>query len=130
MAWPESLSAAQQAAIQNFVDQDFRPTILSFGKTFSGTQIRLIPQYLSSPSGLTSTIASPAADSVAGLLAALPGADMIPIINSGLPLIGPLPVSKVISYCSTLNTMLATYWTAAIQQDLAQMVGSINITGS
>ena len=87
----------------------------------------MLPQYLSSPTGLASTLASPAADSVAGLLAALSQTDVVPILNSGLPLDGPLLVSKIITYTAALNALLATNFTAAIQQDLAQIVGSPNL---
>ncbi len=129
MAWPEALTANQQAAIQNYVDQDLRPALLNLAKALASTSLTVVPQYLSSPTGLTSTIASPAADSVAGLLAALTQSDVVPILNSGLPLTGPLLVSKVIAYSSALNSLLASNFTAAIQQDLAQFVGSVNLLG-
>ncbi len=127
MAWPESLNATQQAQIQNYIDQDLRPALLSLAKALGATSLSVIPQYLSSPTGLTSTIASPAADSVAGLLASIPGADVVPNLSSGYPLSGNLLASKIITYSAALNSLLATNFTAAIQQDLAQFVGSINL---
>ncbi len=127
MAWPESLTGAQQTRIQDYVDQDLRPALLSLARALGATSLSVIPQYLSSPSGLTSTIAAPAADSVAGLIASIPGADQVPILSSGLPLAGPLAASKIITYSAALNNLLATNFTAAIQQDLAQFVGSINL---
>ncbi len=127
MAWPESLTADQQQRIQNYVDQDLRPALLNLAKSLSSTQLTVIPQYLSSPTGLTSTIGSPAADSVAGLLAGITGTDVVPILNSGLPLAGQLLVSKIIAYSAALNTLVGTNFTAAIQQDLAQFIGSINL---
>lgn len=127
MAWPESLTANQQAQIQNYVDQDLRPALLNLAKALSATSLTVIPQYLSSPTGLSSTIGSPAADSVAGLLAALVQSDVVPILNSGLPLTGPLLVSKIIAYSAALNSLVGTNFTAAIQQDLAQFIGSVNL---
>ena len=127
MAWPEGLTAAQQAAIQNYVDQVFRPAALKLAQAMLLSSATVLPQYLSSPTNLVSTIGSPAADSVAGLLAAMTGADVIPILNSGYPLSGPLTVSDVITFTSGLNTLLGTNWTAAAQQALAQIVGSPNL---
>ncbi|HEY1645286.1 MAG TPA: hypothetical protein VGF75_02775 [Candidatus Saccharimonadales bacterium] len=127
MAWPETLSAAQQAAVQNYVDQVFRPAVLSLAKALAASQITVVPQYLSSPTGLASSMASPAADSVAGLLAALPQSDVVPILNSGLPLDGPLLVSKIVAYTAALNNLVTSNFTASIQQDLAQIVGTPNI---
>ncbi len=127
MAWPESLTAAQQQRIQDYIDQDLRPALLSLARALGATSLSVIPQYLSSPTGLTSTIASPAADSVAGLLASIPGADVVPNLSSGYPLSGPLLASKIIAYSAALNSLLGTNFTAAIQQDLAQFVGSINL---
>ncbi len=129
MAWPESLTSLQQQQIQNYIDQDLRPALLNLARALASTSLTVVPQYLSSPTGLTSTIGSPAADSVAGLLAAMPGADVVPILSSGYPLSGPLLVSKIIAYTTALNSLLGTNFTAAIQQDLAQFVGSINLLG-
>ena len=127
MAWPESLTALQQQQIQNFVDQDLRPALLNLARALSAASLTVMPQYLSSPTGLSSTIAAPAADSIAGLLAGVSGADVVPIFSSGLPLSGPLTVSKIIAYTVALNNLLGTNFTAAIQQDLAQFIGSINL---
>ncbi len=127
MAWPESLNATQQAQIQNYVDQDLRPALLNLAKALASTSLTVVPQYLSSPTGLASTIGSPAVDSIAGLLAAIPGADIVPNLSSGYPLSGNLLASKIITYSAALNSLLATNFTAAIQQDLAQFVGSINL---
>lgn len=129
MAWPESLTALQQQQIQNYIDQDLRPALLNLGKALASTSLTVIPQYLSSPTGLTSSIGSPASDSVAGLLASIPGTDVVPILTSGLPLEGPILVSKIIAYSAALNSLLATNFTPAIQQDLAQFVGSVNLLG-
>ncbi len=129
MAWPETLTAAQQQRIQDYIDQDLRPALLNLAKALGSTSLSVIPQYLSSPTGLTSTIASPASDSIAGLLASIPGADVVPNLSSGLPLSGNLLASKVIAYSAALNNLLGTNFTAAIQQDLAQFVGSINLLG-
>ena len=127
MAWPESLTSTQQAAIQNYVDQVFRPAALKLAQAMLLSSATVIPQYLSSPTNLTSTIASPAADSVAGLLAAMTGADVIPILNSGYPLINALTVSDVITFTAGLNSLLGTNWTAAAQQALAGIVGTPNL---
>ncbi len=127
MAWPESLTGANQTRIIEYNDQDLRIALLNLGKALAMTSLTVIPQYLSSPSGAASTIASPAADSVAGLLASIPGADVVPIGSSGLPLIGPITAGKIITYSAALNNLLATNFTAAIQQDLAQLVGSVNL---
>jgi len=129
MAWPESLTAAQQIQVQEYVDQVFRPALLSLAQAMAQTSIVLVPAYLYSPTGATSTIASPAADSVAGLLATLTAGDIIPLLNTGLALARPVLGSKVTAYSSTLNTMLATYFTLTIQEDLAGIVGSPNLLG-
>jgi hypothetical protein len=126
MAWPESLTAAQQLQIENYVDKVFRPAVLSLAQAMAAASLEVLPEYLSSPTGLTSSLASPAADSVAGLLAGISGSDVIPT-NTGLAMAGPLLVSKVTTYTTSLNTLLGTYFTAAVQQDFAQMVGSPNI---
>ncbi len=100
---------------------------MQLARALKNASIAVIPQYLTSPTGLTSTIASPAADSVAGILATLSAGEVVPILNSGLPLAGPLLASKAVSYSGNLNTMLGTYFSAAVQQDYAQIVGSINL---
>lgn len=115
--------------MQNYNDQDLRPALLNLAKALAAASITVVPQYLSSPSGLTSTIASPAADSVAGILATLTAGEVVPILTSGLPLSGSVLGSKVTAYSAALNNLLGTNFTAAIQQDLAQFVGSINLLG-
>ncbi len=127
MAWPEALTADQQSRIQNYVDQDLRPALLNLGRALAMTSITVVPQYISSPTGLNSTIGSPAADSVAALLAGLTGSDVVPILSSALPLAGGLTASKIITYSAALNSLLASNFTAPIQQDLSQFVGSINL---
>lgn len=127
MAWPESLTAAQQQRIQDYIDQDLRPALLNLAKSLAAASLTVVPQYLSSPGGSASSMATPAADSVAGLLASIPGADVVPVLSSGYPLSGPLLASKVIAYTAALNNLVGTNFTAAIQQDLAQFVGSINL---
>jgi hypothetical protein len=88
-----------------------------------------VPQYLSSPSGLPSTMAAPAADSVAGILATLAAGEIVPISTSGLALAGSPLASKVAAYTAALNNLLASNFTPAIQQDLAVFVGSPNLIG-
>lgn len=127
MATWASLSPAQQLQIQSFVDQSFRPAVLTLARAYARASVVVLPQYLDSPTGLSSTMGSPAADSVAGLLATLTAGEVIPILSSGLPLAGPLLASKVVSYCTTLNTRLGTDFSNAAQQDYAQIVGSINL---
>jgi hypothetical protein len=127
MALIGTFSAADLARVQNYVDQTLRPTVLGLAKALARANIAVIPQYLASPTGLPSTIAAPAVDSIAGLLATLDVGQVIPILSSGLPLSGPLLASKVAGYSGSLNTMLATYFSANIQQDYAQIVGSINL---
>jgi hypothetical protein len=122
-----SLTSTQQVEVQNYIDQVFRPAVLKLASAMAEASIHVIPQYLSSPTGLASTLASPAADSVAGILATLGAGEVVPILTSGLPLAGPLLASKAATYSATLNTMLATYFTAAVQQDYAQIVGTPNI---
>lgn len=130
MAWPESLTSAQQALIQNWVDQEFRPASLLLVKALGNAAIGTVPSYIASPSGLPSTFASPAADSIAGLLATLNTADVIPFsttVPSGYPLIQPLTVGNVITYTSGLNTMVTTYWIAAALQAWSNIVGAPNL---
>lgn len=127
MATWASLTATQQTEVQQYVDQVLRPVVLGLARALAKTSVEVVPQYLVSPSGLASTMAAPAADSVAGILATLAAGEVVPILNSGLPLEGPLLASKVVSYTGSLNTMLATYFTAAVQQDYAQICGSPNL---
>ncbi len=127
MATWASLSPTQQNLVQQYVDQDLRPAVLGLARALVRTSVIVIPQYLVSPTGLSSTIGSPAADSVAGILATLGAGEIVPILNSGYPLAGPILGSKVVTYSAALNTLLATYYTAAVQQDYAQIVGSPNL---
>lgn len=127
MATWASLSPAQQAQVQNYCDQVFRPVVRELARSMMHTSIQVITQYLVSPTGLTSTIASPAADSVAGILATLSAGEVVPILNSGYPLAGPLLASKLATYSGALNTALATYWTSTAQQDYAQIIGTPNL---
>ncbi len=127
MATFASLTADQKLQIQNYCDQVFRPTVRELAVSMLHTSVLVLPQYLVSPTGLASTIGSPAADSVAGLLATLTAGEVIPILTSGYPLAGPLLASKLAGYSVSLNTALATYWTASVQQDYAQVVGAPNL---
>jgi hypothetical protein len=127
MATWASLTPAQQAQVQQYVDQVLRPVVRELARSMLHTSVEVIPQYLVSPTGLASTIGSPAADSVAGILATLAAGEVVPILNSGFPLSGPLLASKLVTYSSALNTALATYWTATAQQDYAQIVGAPNL---
>jgi hypothetical protein len=126
MATWASLTPAQQAQVQTYTDADLRAVVLGLARALAKTNISLIPQYLVSPSGLTSTIASPASDSVAGILATLGATEVVPN-GSGLAGSGPILASKVATYSVSLNSMLATYFSAAVQQDYAQIVGSVNL---
>jgi hypothetical protein len=127
MATWASLTAAQQAQVQNYCDQVFRPVVRELARAMLHTSVEVIPQYLVSPTGAASTIASPAADSVAGILATLSAGEIVPILSTGYALAGPLLASKLVTYSSALNTALATYWTSTAQQDYAQVVGSVNL---
>lgn len=127
MALITIFSPADLARVQNYVDKTLRPTVLGLARALARANIAVVPQYLASPSGLTSTIVAPAVDSVAGLLATLDAGQVIPIGESGLPLSGPLLASKAASYSASLNNMLTTYFSVAVQQDYAQIVGSINL---
>jgi hypothetical protein len=138
MAWPENLTAAQQANITNFVDQVLRPTYLNLVKALAAANIRVIPGYLASPSGAASTFASPAADSIAGLLAGasssgLVSGDVVPLSAqnpTGLALAQPLTVGNLQSDISNLNTMLTTYWQLAAQEGFSNVVGAPNMATS
>jgi hypothetical protein len=129
MATWASLSPSQQAAIQGYLDKDLRPALLNLAKALAQASISVVPQYLSSPTGLTSTMAAPAADSVAGILATLTGTDSVPLSTSSLALAGSPLASKVAAYTVALNNLVGTNFTLAIQQDLAQFVGSPNLLG-
>ena len=129
MATWASLTPAQQLQVQRYVDQTLRPTVLGLARALARAQIAVVPQYLDSPSGKNSTIAAPADDSVAGILATLDAGQVVPILDSALPLAGPVLGSKVAGYSTSLNSMLTTYFNANVQQDYAQLVGSINILG-
>jgi hypothetical protein len=127
MATWASLTPTQQTEVQQYCDQLFRPTVLRLVKALASTSVEVLPQYLVSPTGLASTLASPAADSVAGILATLSAGEVVPLFNTGLALAGPLLASKLITYSTALNTLVGSYFTAAIQQDYAQIVGGPNI---
>jgi hypothetical protein len=127
MATWASVPPNQQAQVQNYVDQDLRPALLTLARALARANIAVLPQYLASPSGQASTLAAPAADSVAGIVATLSAGEMVPVLTSSLALIGPVLGSKVASYTTALNTLIGTNFTTAIQQDLAQFVGSPNL---
>lgn len=127
MATWASKSPAQQAQVQNYADQVFRPVVRELARSMLHTSAQVITQYLVSPSGLPSTMGAPAVDSVAGILASLDVGEVVPILNSGYPLAGPLLASKLATYTGALNTALATYWTSTAQQDYAQVIGTPNL---
>lgn len=130
MAWPETLTATQQALITNYVDQVLRPAMLPLVKAFASASAQVLPAYLTSPSGATSTFAAPAADSIAAVLATIPGADIVPLSAqnpTGLALAQPLTAAEVISYTTALNTLLTTWWTLAFQQAYSNIIGAPNV---
>jgi hypothetical protein len=127
MATFASLTPAQQAQVQNYVDQVLRPTVLGLARALARANTVVVPQYLSSPTGAASTIAAPAGDSVAGLVASLDANQVVPVLSSGYPLSGPLLGSKVAAYTAAFNTLLGTHFSAAVQQDYAQIVGAPNL---
>jgi hypothetical protein len=127
MATWASKTPAQQAQVQNYADQVLRPVVRELARAMLHTSVEVIPQYLVSPSGLPSTIAAPAADSVAGILATLDAGEVVPILTTGYPVAGSLLASKIVTYSAALNTALATYWTTTAQQDYAQVVGAPNL---
>jgi len=131
MAWPESLTTAQQALIQNWIDQEFRPATLKIVQALSNIYAGTLPSYLASPTGLASTFAAPAADSIAGLLATLPTGDVIPFAAggnaTGYALALPLTVGEVITYGGGLNTMMTTYYVAAALQAWSNIIGAPNL---
>jgi hypothetical protein len=127
MATWASLSPAQQAQVQNYCDQVLRPVVRELARSMLHTSVEVIPQYLVSPTGLPSTMASPAADSVAGILATLAAGEVVPILTTAYPVAGSLLGSKLATYSGALNTALSTYWTATAQQDYAQIVGAPNL---
>jgi hypothetical protein len=88
----------QQAQVQGYLDKDLRASLLNLARALAQASISVVPQYLSSPSGLPSTMAAPAADSVAGILATLTAGEVIPISTSGLALAGSPLASKVAAY--------------------------------
>jgi hypothetical protein len=127
MATIQTFSAADLARVQGYANKSFRPSVLNLARALAQASIAVIPQYLASPTNLPSTMAAPAADSVAGLLATLDAGQAIPIGDSGLPLAGPLLASKLVTYTGSLNTLLGTHFSTAVQQDYAQIVGAINL---
>src|ERR1700723_155759 len=99
--WPESLTTAQQAMITAYMDQIFRPVILRLVVALSACNDQIIPGALASPTGESSTIGSPAADCVLGLLGTLTSTDTIPFSTSlptGFSLAQPLTVASAISF--------------------------------
>jgi len=124
-----SKTPAEQQRVKDYLDKDLRPALLSLARALAAANMAVVPQYLSSPTGLASTMAAPASDSVAGILATLDAGEIVPLSSSGLALAGPILSSKVASYTAALNNLLASNFTAAIQQDLAQFVGSVNLLG-
>lgn len=129
MATWASLTPPQQAQVQGYLDKDLRASLLNLARALAQASISVVPQYLSSPSGLPSTMAAPAADSVAGILATLAAGEVVPISTSGLALAGSPLASKVAAYTVALNNLLASNFTPAIQQDLSVFVGSTNLIG-
>ena len=131
MAWPESLTTTQQSLIQNWIDQEFRPATLLVVKALSNIYAGTLPAYLASPTGLASTFASPAADSIAGLLTTLSTSDVIPLASganqTGYALALPLTVGEVITYGGGLNTMMTTYYVSAALQAWSNICGAPNL---
>jgi hypothetical protein len=128
MATWASLTPDQQARVMAYDNRDLRPALMALGRALAQTSLSLIPQYLSSPSGLPSTLAAPATDSVAGILATLTAGEVV-ATKTDLALAGPVLASKIVTYTVALNNLLGTNFTPAIQQDLAQFVGSTNLLG-
>jgi hypothetical protein len=130
MAWPENLTAAQQAMITYYVDQVFRPNMLPFVTALSDGSDRVIPGALASPSGASSTFSSPAADSVLGLLGTLNGADFIPFSATnptGLAGAQQFTVADAIAFIGAINTLVQTYWQLPNQQAFSLIVGAPNL---
>jgi hypothetical protein len=128
MAWPEGLTSAQQAQIEFWLDQIFRAGFLQFAKALGEFSANVMPGYLASPSGAASTFASPASDSVAGLLATLPTTDQVPVSTTGLAGAGPVEVEAILTYMGIVNSpLLATYWSASAQAVYAEIIGAPNV---
>ncbi len=130
MAWPETFTTAQQALIENWVDQEFRPATLLLVKALANAYAGTIPSYIASPTGLASTFASPAADSVAGLLASIPSSDIVPLSTpfpTGYALALPLTAGEIITYVGGLNTMVTTYYVSAALQAWSNIIGAVNL---
>jgi hypothetical protein len=130
MAWPENLTAPQVTLITNNIDQEFRPATLLLFKALANAATATLPGYLASPTGLVSTWASPAVDSVAGLLAALPTADIIPFsiqFPTNYALAQQLTVGEVITYMTGLNALVTSDYTAAALQAFSNIVGAPNM---
>jgi hypothetical protein len=131
MAWPETLTVIDQALIQNWIDQEFRPATLLLVKALANAYAGTIPSFIASQSGLTSSYASPAADSIAGLLATLPGADVIPLATgqnqTGLALAQPLTVSEVITYMGGINSIVVANYVSAALQAWSNVIGAPNL---
>lgn len=129
MATWVQVAPTDQLRVQGYLDKALRTSLLNLAKALAQANVAVMPQYLSSPSGLSSTLASPAADSVAGILATLAAGEVVPLSTSGLALAGSPLASKVASYTVALNNLVGTNFTAAIQQDLAVFIGSPNLIG-
>jgi hypothetical protein len=122
-----SLTQPQKDMVTNFADPALRPALLRLARSLAMANLAVVPQYLASPSALASTMASPASDSVAGILATLTAGEMVPIGPSGLAGAAAVRADKIITYTAALNNLIASNFTAAIQQDLALFVGSVNL---
>jgi hypothetical protein len=122
------LTETQRAQLEQFVDQLHRPAVLSAWKLMNQFKI-LLAQALASPSGATSTAASPAADSIWGLIASLDVTEVVPLINSGLAGAQPLQAQVLLWNLADFASTLDTHYTDAALQNYALTVGAVNIGG-
>jgi len=127
MATWASLTQPQKDMVLAFNDPALRPALLRLARSLAMAKLTVVPQYLASPSGAASTMAAPAADSVAGIMATLTGSEMVPLGSGGFVGAAAVRADKVIAYTSAMNNLITTNFTDPIQQDLALFVGSINL---
>jgi hypothetical protein len=130
MSTYDSLTDGQKQQISIWVDMLYRKLIRVVGP-LDGVLFRpALDAFLASPTGQTSTISAPAANSVAGLIASLGSGEFIPVTQSGLAGAQPIPATAIIPDMSTINYLIGNYYTDGMRQYRTQVVGPENMQGA
>jgi hypothetical protein len=126
MATFASLSQPIQTAIQTLTDSTLRPRLAYSFKNFAQLQI-LLAAVVASPTGLASTFALPAADSILAILQGLQAGEVVPVLNSGFVGAQSLPAALIVQFLNNINAVLTANFTPAMLQAATIACGSTNL---